>query len=215
MCVRSAPAHGTVDLATVLRPRLDSLQAGPIQALASTAGVRGTALCQAELAHRVARYLLAHREQGMSLEGIALNRALASTCTTQDLAGADDQRQVLDVVRTVFVAAAVDDVAKFDSIIAPGFYLYDVGARFNGDTIMQLIKAQHAAGRRYEWNVTEPDVHVSGNTAWAAYVNRGSIGDTSGTVPVQWLESAILEKQDGAWKIAFMHSTRVTPPQGK
>ena len=27
---------------------------------------------------------------------------------------------------------------------------------------MAFIKAQHAAGKRYEWNVTEPDVHISG-----------------------------------------------------
>jgi hypothetical protein len=35
-----------------------------------------------------------------------------------------------------------------------------------------LIKAQHVEGKRYEWNVTEPDVHISGNTAWIAYINK-------------------------------------------
>jgi len=74
---------------------------------------------------------------------------------------------------------------------------------------MALIKAQHAAGKRYEWKVTEPDVHISGKTAWIAYVNRGSIRDASGTVNQTWLESAFLEKQAGTWKIVFMHSTRV------
>ena len=127
-----------------------------------------------------------------------------------------DQKQVVDTVSTIFTAARADDVAKFDSVIAPGFYIFDVGARFNGDTIMALIKAQHAAGKRYEWNVTEPDVHIHGNTAWIAYVNKGSISDASGTVNQNWLESAFLEKQAGVWKIVFMHSTRVPPPtQGK
>jgi SnoaL-like domain len=120
-----------------------------------------------------------------------------------------DSAQIVNVIRTVFVAAQTDDVAKFDSIIAPGFYLYDGGARFNGDSIMGLIKALHAAGKRYEWNVTEPDVHVHGTTAWVAYVNRGSVGDASAMVPQQWLESGVLEKRDGVWKIVFMHSTRV------
>ena len=120
-----------------------------------------------------------------------------------------DQRQVVDAVSTIFTAARADDVAKFNSVIASGFYIFDVGARFNGDSIMALIKAQHAAGKRYEWNVTEPDVHISGNTAWIAYVNKGSITDASGTVKQNWLESAFLEKQAGTWKIVFMHSTRV------
>jgi hypothetical protein len=120
-----------------------------------------------------------------------------------------DQRQVVATVSTIFAAARADDVAKFESVIAPGFYIFDGGVRFNGDSIMALIKAQHAAGKRYEWNVTEPDVHLSGNTAWIAYVNKGSISDVSGTVNQNWLESAFLQKQAGVWNIVFMHSTRV------
>ena len=130
-----------------------------------------------------------------------------------------DQARIVDTVSTIFSAALTDDVAKFDSVVAPGFYIYDVGARFNGDSIMALIKAQHAAGKRYEWKVTEPDVHISGKTAWIAYVNKGSIRDASGTVNQTWLESAFLEKQAGTWKIVFMHSTRVPvvtePKHGK
>jgi hypothetical protein len=77
-----------------------------------------------------------------------------------------------------------------------------------------FIKAQHAAGKRYEWNVTEPDVHVSGNTAWIAYTNKGSITDSFCTINQKWLESAFLQKEAGIWKIVFMHSTRVpTQPE--
>jgi hypothetical protein len=74
---------------------------------------------------------------------------------------------------------------------------------------MALIKAQHAAGKCYEWNVTEPDVHISDHTPWVAYINRGSITDSSGTVNQRWVESAFLQKQAGSWKIVFMHSPRV------
>jgi hypothetical protein len=90
--------------------------------------------------------------------------------------------------------------------------MFDGGARFSADAILALIKAQYAAGKRFEWNVTQPDIHISGNTAWIAYVNDGSIADASGRVSQQWLESGFLEKQGGVWKIRFMHSTRVPPP---
>jgi hypothetical protein len=123
-----------------------------------------------------------------------------------------DQTQVANTVSAIFNAATQDDLEKFHSVVAPGFYIFDAGARFDGDSIMKLIKAEHARGRRYEWNVTEPDVHISGNTAWIAYVNKGSVSDASGTVDQRWLESAFLVKEGGAWKIAFMHSTRVPPP---
>jgi ketosteroid isomerase-like protein len=122
-------------------------------------------------------------------------------------AGTEEQ-QVISTASTIFTAALADDTAKFDSVIASDFYIFDGGARFNGD----FIKAQHAAGKHYEWNVTEPDVHISGDTAWIAYVNKGSITDASGTTKQNWLKSAFLEKQAGNWKIVFMHSTRVPPP---
>ena len=125
-----------------------------------------------------------------------------------------DQRKVVDAVSTMFAAARTEDVAKFDSAIAPDFYMFDGGSRFTGEALMELLKKQHAAGKRYEWNVTEPDVHISGDTAWIAYVNKGSITDGSGTINQQWLESAFLQKQGAIWKIVFMHSTRVpNPPQ--
>jgi ketosteroid isomerase-like protein len=127
-------------------------------------------------------------------------------------AGTQEQ-DVINTVSTVFAAAATDDTAKFDSVIAPGFYIFDGGRRFDGDTIMAFIKAQHVAGKHYEWNVTEPDVHISGDTAWIAYVNKGSITDSSGTTQLKWLESAFLQKEEGSWKIVFVHSTRVPPKQ--
>jgi ketosteroid isomerase-like protein len=139
----------------------------------------------------------------------------ASVADAQQKPLTADQRQIVDTIRTIFAAARTDDVAKFDSVIASDFYIFDGGARFNGDAIMGFIKAQHAAGKRYEWNVTEPDVHVSGNTAWIAYTNKGSITDASGTINQTWLESAFLEKQAGAWKIVFMHSTRVPAQPGE
>ncbi|MEI9985705.1 MAG: hypothetical protein WDN69_22500 [Aliidongia sp.] len=61
--------------------------------------------------------------------------------------------------------------------MAPGYPMYDGGMRFDGDT------------------------------AWVAYVNRGSVTDSHGTRPQSWLESAFLRKRGGAWKIAFLHST--------
>jgi len=61
----------------------------------------------------------------------------------------------------------------------------------------------------FEWKVTDPDIHTEGDTAWIAYVNKGSITDASGTSPQSWLESGFLKKRDGKWEIVFMHSTRV------
>jgi hypothetical protein len=125
----------------------------------------------------------------------------------------NEQAQIVDTVNTIFTAIQTDDAAKLNSVTSD-FYIFDGGRRFNAEQVMAIYKAQHlATGKSYEWNVTKPDVHVSGNSAWIAYVNDGSISDASGTVHQQWLESAFLEKQAGAWKVLFMQSTRVPTPQ--
>ena len=139
-----------------------------------------------------------------------LSESPAAAETPQETVGVE-QRRIVDTVRAVFAAALTDDLEKFNAVVVPGFYIFEAGARFDGKAIMALIKAQHEAGNRFEWNVTEPDVHVSGTMAWVAYVNVGSITDGTGTTARKWLESACLEKQAGLWKIVFMHSTRVPP----
>ena len=56
-----------------------------------------------------------------------------------------DQTQIVDAVKTIFTAVQADDVALLNRVVAPDFYIYDGGSRFNGDGILDLIKAQQAA----------------------------------------------------------------------
>jgi hypothetical protein len=63
----------------------------------------------------------------------------------------------------------------FNAVIAPDFYLFEVGVRLDGPGMLALIKAERDAGKSFEWSVTEPDIRIGGNVAWIAYINRGSI----------------------------------------
>jgi ketosteroid isomerase-like protein len=145
--------------------------------------------------------------------GVLISFMQISAARAQREALTNEQTQIVDTVNTIFTAIQSDDAAKLNSVITPEFYIFDGGRRFNAEQVMAIFKAQHLAGKRYEWNVTEPDIHISGNTAWIAYVNDGSIRDASGTVHQQWLESGFFEKHAGTWKVVFMQSTRVPPPQ--
>lgn len=145
--------------------------------------------------------------RGVSVGLFMLVLMVASDAQQKPLSA--EQEKVVDTIKAIFVAAKADDTAKFDEIVVPGYYMFDNGVRFDGDAIMKLLAADHAEGVRYDWDVTDPDVHIDGNSAWVAYVNRGSITDAKGKVSkMSWLESAFLEKQNGAWKILFFHSTR-------
>jgi hypothetical protein len=122
-----------------------------------------------------------------------------------------DEAAIVGAVRSMYAAATVDDRAKLNSIFAPGFYMFDGGKRFNGDSIMDEMEAFYAKGAKFVWAVTQPDVHVNCDEAWIAYVNQGSVQMSADAAPIstKWLESAVLQRQNGVWRIVFLQSTRV------
>ncbi len=150
----------------------------------------------------------AHAQAPLQVDTVAPSVVLTevkSVMTTSSI----EKNRVVDAMRTMYVAATNDDLALFRTVAAPGFYAYDLGKRFTGDELMELIRSRHEAGVVYVWRVTEPEVRIDGGTAWITYVNRGSITDVSGAKDVTWLESAVLQKEKDNWRIQFFHSTRV------
>ena len=128
--------------------------------------------------------------------------APAATATT-DVAGV--MNALIDAFRT-------DNPERLQQITSPDFYAYDGGMRFTGPALMDLIKKGHASGKRWEWSITDPEIHVVCSLAWITYVNQGSVEDGSGRQSLTWLESAILEYSNGRWHIRFLHSTRASKP---
>jgi hypothetical protein len=112
------------------------------------------------------------------------------------------------------VAARTDDLPALVAVTTLDFYAYDLGKRCTAQTLMELIKKLHAAGKHYEWSVTGPEAHIACNFAWVTYVNQGFIEDTAaGHQDMMWLESAVLEYANGQWRMRFFHSTRVPGTQ--
>jgi ketosteroid isomerase-like protein len=142
----------------------------------------------------------------LSFAGLTMTSAMAAPDTTQASRDA-----VAETLREMYAALSADDMAKFKSIVTEDFYAYDIGRRFDGGALAQLVIDGHKAGKRFVWTVNEPDVRINGDTAWIAYVNTGSVGDAEKVTPVTWLESAMLVRDGGRWRIAFFHSTRAQP----
>jgi len=136
----------------------------------------------------------------------SVSAARAKTCAPEH------NEAVVDVINQFFEAASHDDENLFKEILAPGFYAFDNGKRFDGMQLPLLIKAAHGSGKTYTWSVTDPQVRIACDWAWITYTNRGSVGDASGTQPMSWLESAVLHYQGQRWHLQFLHSTRAAPP---
>ncbi|MGA8940533.1 MAG: DUF4440 domain-containing protein [Acidobacteriaceae bacterium] len=126
-----------------------------------------------------------------------------------------DKTAVADTVRNFYAAATVDDLSKIHAFTAPTFYIYDNGQSFDSiDSLIDALKAYQAKGVKFVWKVTNPRVTIHCNEAWITYLNDGSVQmPNAAPIPTKWLESVILEKQHGAWKMLFFHSTLVPPPE--
>ena len=127
---------------------------------------------------------------------------------------ADDEIAIVKTLEHMFSAAQRDDLDGFHAVTTKDFYAYDNGKRFDGDGLMEMIKQLHAKSYQFVWSVTEPQVHVNCDLAWVTYVNKGSIKQPDGTMTsMTWLESVVMRWDGNAWKVRFLHSTRVPAAQ--
>jgi hypothetical protein len=143
---------------------------------------------------------------------LAAGAAQAAPQAAPICAPASAAKDVEAVVRGWFGAFGRNDYQAGYALQAPGFYAYDNGQRYDGTTLGELLRTAKASGLKVEWNIGAVDVHAGCDEAWAAWVNKGSAGAPGAVEPVTWLESAGLRYQDGHWRMEFLNSSRVPPP---
>lgn len=117
-------------------------------------------------------------------------------------------------IRGFFEALRRDDKVAFQRLTTRSFYSFDGGKRFAGRELLKVVRDTHARGVQLNWNIGTIDIHLGYNMAWTAWENSGSAGVSTNLRPVRWLESAVLVKNEGTWKIDFLHSSRAVPPEG-
>ena len=127
-----------------------------------------------------------------------------STCPAPAQARGDIER----TVHAFFDALRRDDHAAFQGLITPSFYSFDVGKRFAGTELVDLVRDAHVRGVQLNWSIGPMDTKLRCEVAWSAWENVGSAGLPPNVRPVRWLESAVLVHQNGSWKVDFFHSQR-------
>lgn len=111
-------------------------------------------------------------------------------------------------VRAFFDALRSEDKAAFQRLTTSSFYSFDVGKRYAGTELVDVVSDAHARGVQLNWSVGRLDTKLGCDVAWSAWENVGSAGIPPDVKPVRWLESAVLVRQGGHWKVDFFHSQR-------
>ena len=167
--------------------------------------VTPSARAAAYLRRRAAWAALAWAVASLSLAGNP-GRA-AQRCA----AGPQDEGAVIRALESWFGALQSGDSKAAGSLMTSAFFAYDAGKRFTGPALLLALEQAHAAGQHFEWNLSAFDVHMSCDQAWVAYENTGGVRTSQGLTPLHWLESAVLQRHDGRWRLVFLHSTAADP----
>jgi ketosteroid isomerase-like protein len=98
---------------------------------------------------------------------------------------------------------------KLKAYTTTDFILLEEGQVWNIDTLIAKVTTPRNAGikriNKFEFIKTEQN----GNIAWVSYHNTADFSLNEKQQTVQWLESAVLRKENGRWKIKLLHSTRI------
>ena len=105
------------------------------------------------------------------------------------------------------------DANKLKAYTTDDFILLENGQLWNMDTLISKMSDPKNGGlkrvNKFQFIKTEQN----GNVAWVSYHNSADFSLNEKKQTVNWLESAVLEKKNGRWKIKLLHSTRVVPPK--
>lgn len=126
----------------------------------------------------------------------------------------DDQTAVEAAIRENYAAYSSFDEARYRSTTTDDFLLLEHGELIDREGDVANM-AKPGTGFRRADHFDFDAVRIAGDTAWAVYTLESEIhDDVRGTRNREWLESAILRREDGRWKVALLHSTRVSHPAG-
>jgi ketosteroid isomerase-like protein len=138
---------------------------------------------------------------------------LGATCVPSASAAADDSAAVKQVVRDVYSVFYVNrDKQKYRSLLTEDYLLLEKGEILDVEGDLALMPAPGSDYKRTD-AFDFRSVKIQGDTAYAVYFLKSEIKDKkNGTRNAEWLESAILRRYGKRWRMALLHSTRITKP---
>jgi SnoaL-like domain len=102
----------------------------------------------------------------------------------------------------------------YDGLRAAGtadYILLEDGLLWNMDSLIATVQGLQKDGLRITYALEDLRPRIAGSVAWVTYRNRGILSGPKGADTLRWVESAVFRKEDGVWKLALLHSTRVRP----
>lgn len=126
-------------------------------------------------------------------------------------AAAQQKNDIQATVIRLFDGMSAMNNEAIKAEVSSDFTLLEDGKLWNTDSLTRAINKGKGMDikrvNKFEFLKTEQ----AGNTAWVSYYNTAELEYKGRQITVRWLESAVLVKEQGKWKIKLLHSTELKP----
>ena len=125
-----------------------------------------------------------------------------------------EKQNVEKVVYDFFDALAAFNYQGLRDLCTDDFILLEWdGQVMSIEEFIKFIEPFEEATLTYEFE--DIKTNVEGSVAWISLRNKAVMTMGEQVTNYEWVESAVLKKQDGLWKLALYHSTLAKPPEEK
>ncbi len=115
---------------------------------------------------------------------------------------------VFKPVNDLFLAMSNIDHDRMKAEVTEDFLLLEHGEVWTMGDLMAVVKPSDYKRTNY---FSVININHQDNMAWINYWNKANFDNQKNSEDVVWLESVVMVKKSGDWKIAQMHSTRLEP----
>lgn len=127
--------------------------------------------------------------------------------TQFSLAQTPEKVEVQKVIIRFFDALSVANVPQMKAEVLDDFILLENGEIWTMDTLANKISKPKPEGYLRQNSFDFLETTIDKNRAWVYYKNKADISSKTRNATIKWLESAILRKEKGRWRLELMHST--------
>jgi hypothetical protein len=122
-----------------------------------------------------------------------------------------EQSTIHQTVESMFATLSSDDTTALKTFVTTNVRFYEYGQVWPIDTLIQdviQIKSIKDFKRTNRFDFVSTTIHKQ--TAWVTYYLESIITADGKLDTLNWLETVVLVKQKGKWKIDVLHSTRLS-----
>ena len=133
---------------------------------------------------------------------------LVVICST-DLFAQKDKAKIEGTIVGFFNGLSLVNADTLKYYSTPDFQLLEDGEVWNIDTLLSKVMPRKNSKIQRVNTFQFIRTEQSGNMAWVSYHNSAEFKLGEKQQVVRWIESAVLVKNKGSWKMQMLHSTKL------